>query len=622
MKKLWRKARELGRRTPARIAGWISLPFFALFCVFVMDYFNYYEYNRLESVFSFIDKKPLSYLFSLIVVFVLFSILLLICRKAVIACGVLGALTLVCSYVNYMKLALNGDNFLPRDVLMMKNGGELLDFISEPLPRYFFVAAAIVVLACVLYAFFDVELPLTWKIRLPAALALVAGVCALFWSSGRTEGIFNAFGMSSEDTILQSSNYRANGFVSAFTLNITTMREKAPEGYSKEALDSILEPYGAVEATGEDFDVIVVLSESFWDIRELPGLTFSEDVFAHYDEIADRDNTYSGKFYTTALGGGTVRPEFAVLTGLSADYLHVGSSPYEKVEAPLDTFVTNYRDAGYRTVAVHPFDKKFYSRDIAYPYLGIDEFYGESDLIPMFHDGTLDFEHYRWWHSHLSDESTLEAMKYFLDSSDRPTFLFAITMQNHQPFGKESEDYLRVKVTSDVLEGDLLDSVETYTQGVYDADIMLGELVDYVDSRERPTILFFFGDHLPTLGANYAAYNATGFVDSTDGFDHDEAMKMYSTPYLIYSNREIAIPMLSGRKGADLTANNALNAVAEATGFRRTPLMGFLGDFHDAIPAYNVRLQVSMTDEIAKFDRELRLLTYDRIVGENFTKGK
>lgn len=622
MRSLLRKAREYGRRPPARIVGWVSLPFFALFCVFVADYFNYYTYDRLVSVFHFVDSFPLSYLFAVIFVCALLGLLLLICRKAVIACGVLGAITLVCSYVNYMKLALNGDNFLPRDVVMVKNGGELLDFVSESMPGAFFAAAAVIVIACVLYAVFDVELPLSWKIRVPAAAVLAVCVFVFFWSPSVSEGVFNAFGMKSEDTILQSSNYRQNGFTSAFVLNISAMQETTPDGYSRDAIEGILAPYGETAQTGEDFDVIVVLGESFADIRKLPGLTFSENVLSNFDNIAARPNAYSGSFYTTGLGGGTVRPEFAVLTGLSADYMHIGASPYEKVTAPLDTYVTNYRDAGYRTVCIHPYDKKFYTRDVAYPFIGIDEFYGETDVVSLFHDGTLDYEHYRWGNAHLSDESTAEMMKYILDTSDKPTFLFTITMQNHQPYKKSPADYVRVEVTSDVIGGDLLDSVTTYTQGVYDTDRMLGELVDYIDGRERPTILLFFGDHWPTLGANYAAYNKTGFVDSSDGFDHDEAMKIYSTPFLIYSNREIEIPMLSEHKNVDLTANNALNAVAEATGFRRTPFMAFLADFHETAPAYNVRLQADMTDELTAFDRALRLLTYDRVVGKNYSEGK
>ena len=108
----------------------------------------------------------------------------------------------------------------------------------------------------------------------------------------------------------------------------------------------------------------------------------------------------------------------------------------------------------------------------------------------------------------------------------------------------------------------------------------------------------------------------------TDGFDHGEKMKMYATPYLIYSNRKLDIPMLSGHTGADLTANNALNAVAQATGFRTTPFMEFLADFHSVAPAYNVRLGLEMTDVLKRFDDALHLITYDRVVGENYSKGK
>ena len=75
---------------------------------------------------------------------------------------------------------------------------------------------------------------------------------------------------------------------------------------------------------------------------------------------------------------------------------------------------------------------------------------------------------------------------------------------------------IQIKVTSPDLSEPALTALTTYTQGLYDADQMLGDLAGWIDQRERPTVLQFFGDHLPTLGPNYMAYNETGFVNTGD----------------------------------------------------------------------------------------------------------
>jgi phosphoglycerol transferase MdoB-like AlkP superfamily enzyme len=614
MKKFFALGRRLGGKLPIRVLGWLGLGLFPLFCLFILDYFNLYSPQRMESLQKFWEAHPLSVWFEVLIMLTLMALLLLLCRKGWIAGTALGFFSLLFAFINYTKVALNGDNFMPRDISMVKSGGELISFISISMPRWFYLAAAIMVVWILMMAFFNVEVPIKWNIRVPVGLALIAFICFYFSSPTRSEKVINKFSIYFENTILQASNYKANGFVGAFTLNILCMQEQAPSGYSQAKIQEILVDYSETAATGEDFDVIVVLSESFSDIRELPGLEFSENPLSNYDELITRSNCYSGKMYTTSIGGGTVRTEFDVLTGLATDYLHSGSSPWEKVTSDLDGYVSNYKAAGYHTIALHPYNKSFYSRDSAYSYVGFDEFYGQSELASML---TLQYKR-----GYATDASTLEAIEYFLDSSDEPTFIYAITMENHQPYNASDPDSITVSVTSDDLESSVLDSVVTYTQGVYDADKMLGDLADYIDSRERPTILLFFGDHRPTLGSNYAAYDQSGFIDSSDGFDDEERLKMYSSPFVIYSNRDIDIDLFDGNADNEISSYNVLNAVALATGFHRTPYMNLLLDFYSVAPKYNVRLELDTTDEIDNFSYCMRLITYDRLCGGNYSAEK
>ncbi len=601
----WRK------NIAVKIIGWVSLPFFALFCVFILDYFNLYQYNRVRSVLEYIVTFPKSYLFEIIFMFVLLGVLLLICRKAVIATGIMGVLTLIVAFVNYMKIALNGDPFFPSDIFMASNTGQLLSFLTLDLPKWFYISVLVIALWVTAYGLSDTEIPVWWAIRLPCAAVIVVVIGILFGSASISRDILEAFEIRSEDTALQSSNYFENGFVGAFTLNLVNMRLEEPEGYSEETIDSILSEYEYTTATGEPYDVVVVLSESFSDIRRLNTLQFTQNPLENYDEILNRDNCYSGSIYTTALGGGTVRPEFEILTGLTTDYLNAGSIPWSYVKNGFESYVSTYKSAGYQTIALHPYDKKFYSRESAYPILGFDEFYGQEDveqLVPVTYN-----------RGYVSDNSTLDAIIKLMDEATSPVFLSAITMQNHQPYDKIPDADVIVDVKSDALDPEVLDAVVTYTQGVYYADQMLGKLVNYIDSRSRPTILVFYGDHLPTLGTNHAAYNQTGFVDTSDGLDQAERQRMFSTPFLIYSNRDIDIELFASKKGNKISPYNLLNFVSLATGFERTPYMNMLLDFYRTIPAYNSRLGITVTARIDKFLRNMKLITYDRLQGKNYS---
>ncbi len=140
---------------------------------------------------------------------------------------------------------------------------------------------------------------------------------------------------------------------------------------------------------------------------------------------------------------------------------------------------------------------------------------------------------------YTTDESFEALIEQELDRSEQPTFLFAITMQNHQPFSALPEEEITLNVSSDCLSQENLDAVTTYTQGLRDADRMLGRLADYVDSCERPTLLIFFGDHKPTLGANWSAYDQCGYFSAADNYNLESRKKMYSTPFLFYANRPL-----------------------------------------------------------------------------------
>ena len=221
MTSAWRKSAFI------RILCWATLPLFPVLCLYAMDLMNFG--GKPDRVTAFLDAFPGSARFEVTVLLLLGALLLLLFRRAAIASGVLGALSLICAYVNYMKVALNGSYFVPQDVTMLANARQLASFLSGGLPRLFYLIAAGIVLWVILLALVGTALPRkrVW-LRLIAAAALAMFLWQPLSDIDKADAVLNRYGMSLFDSALQSSNYTANGFVGAFTVNLMSLRVNPP----------------------------------------------------------------------------------------------------------------------------------------------------------------------------------------------------------------------------------------------------------------------------------------------------------------------------------------------------------------------------------------------------------
>lgn len=593
-----------------RILGWVLVVAFVLFAWFLLEMYNF---RSPEAIMRFIRERTIAFGMGLGLTAMLFGIFLLAFRKCWVAALILGVLYQAAGVVNYLKSDLNGDPFVPMDFTMTGKMGELLSFVKVAMPWWAYLlplclAGYIIILWL-------------WKRELPRGMShlwyRVAGCVVLplvlvgFLHPKKAEENFAKFGMNFMDTSLQSSNYRANGFLGGFYLNIATMRVTPPEGYTEEAVVRLLKDYTATDGK-TDPDIIVFLCESYWDVRKLTGTTFSTDPLYFYDELCKRDNAYSGTLYTTAIGGGTVRPEFDILTGLTTDYLPSGASPYLYAKDEVPSYVSAYKASGYKTVALHPYDKAFYNRSQAYPYLGFDEFYGERELAEQ-----LGAENVTYERGYFSDDSFVDAIIQQLEQKEKDsTFLFALSMENHQTYYPLDEYELTIE--NSAMDEELLKTVNTYAQGVYHSTQALEKLVNYIDNREKETILIFFGDHLPTLGGNYAAYETCGLFKNGD-WDHEHRKVMYGTPYVVYGNYDLQDGVFQKKADNDISSYYLLSAAALSGGADRSLYMNWLLDQHAKTPYYNVRLTMPETDDVAYLKNAHRLLTYDRLVGSRYS---
>jgi phosphoglycerol transferase MdoB-like AlkP superfamily enzyme len=127
------------------------------------------------------------------------------------------------------------------------------------------------------------------------------------------------------------------------------------------------------------------------------------------------------------------------------------------------------RAAGYRTLALHPFDPLFFGRQRVLPALGFERFESRTDFAGAARAGR-----------HVADAAVGARIVAALAEAEGPALVFAITMQAHGPWPGP-------------------DPQGQWLAHLRDADAMLGALAAAAEQLDRPLVLCAYGDHQPAL---------------------------------------------------------------------------------------------------------------------------
>jgi phosphoglycerol transferase MdoB-like AlkP superfamily enzyme len=236
-------------------------------------------------------------------------------------------------------------------------------------------------------------------------------------------------------------------------------------------------PAPALLHSAQAFDaVIVVQAESFVDLRRLGPTAMRLPAF----DRLKRRAVSTGLIEVPCIGGYTLRPESAVLTGRS--FLDQGFDrfhPYARPERFAAGALPNlFRSAGWDTLFVHPYDRTFFRRGRAMPALGFQRFADQSAFATAQRVGP-----------HVSDDAVAEFLLAEIRASaerSRRLFAYAVTMEAHDPYGPG-----RIPGEPDPLQ--------QYVHHIENADRALGKLADRLDGEDWRVLLVLFGDHVPVL---------------------------------------------------------------------------------------------------------------------------
>lgn len=252
-------------------------------------------------------------------------------------------------------------------------------------------------------------------------------------------------------------------------------------------------------------DIVVVQSESFFDPRRILP-TIRDELLSHFDK-ASREANLHGRLSVPAWGANTMRPEFSFLTGIDPASLGIHRfNPYRRVaRRPIRALPTVLREAGYVTTCIHPHPARFFRRDRAFPNLGFERFIDIREFRSAKKSGP-----------YTSDEAVTDRLLAELSRAEAPAFLFVITMENHGPLHLEKVEQGECEDLYDEEPPPGCEDLTIYLRHLRNADRQLGRLRDYLVSRARPTILCFYGEHLPSMPR---VYDTLGMPDGrTDYF--------------------------------------------------------------------------------------------------------
>ena len=464
---------------------------------------------------SFIFPWPV--LLNAVPAVLLATLLLALTRRGLFSIALSMALLYLLYFANAIKLELLDTPILPGDFSLLghmgSSGGELLAHYLPGSQLAWFGAGF---LGLVLLGIFDRRWTQLRGLPRLALLFVALGFGASLIFNLRP--ISNVYADNGGKFLPWSPmvSAKTNGLTVTLLNYVWRMSASLPP-INQVAADALIEKYPLPEATPASADlpdIIILQSESFFDPSRLrhiePG-----DVLPQLRQL-QTDNRH-GDLWVPTYGGGTIRTEFEVLTGLAMREFPTIQYPYfwlaNKEIVPGITHTLAER--GYQTLAIHPNTRDFWNRSATFENMGFAEFDAEEQFAGA--------ERIGYYHS---DAALTDHMIRRLDEASGPMFMFTISIENHGPYAdypNADPDRIAAQFTPEGLDETTAARLRGYLYHLENADRELGRLVSALKQRKRRTLLLFYGDHLPGLPQVYAEL----------GFDDGESGPRQPVPWLL-----------------------------------------------------------------------------------------
>lgn len=543
--------------------------------------------KSLAGLLVFLTEKPIMFLLNIGIIMLTLSLSYLFVRRRY---------SFICLSFMWIGLGIaNGIILCFR--LTPISAMDLYDITSiiDRIPQYLNVFQMILI--CALILIIVSGLVFLWKrskkdkipfaSSLPIILFIGLFIISLSFIASKTKALSNQF-----DNLHDA--YKDYGFAYCFTNSLFDRGIDRPYGYSEAKIEELLEEVESklvqINSVGESNihngieeppNIIMVQLESFMDINSLKNYEFSENPVPFFTKL--KEEFTSGFLTVPVYGAGTVNTEFEVITGMNSKFFGKGEYPYRTIltSTTSESICYNLSKLGYHNYVIHNNTASFYKRNDVFKMLGFDNF------VSVEYMNHVELNSIGWPKDKVLTQEILKALK----AKDTKDFIYTITVQDHGIYpdvNYEEEKKIKVKIKQENTlqlkdnksEEGYLNQLEYYVNQINETDEFINELTQALNEFEEPTIVVFYGDHLPPLSFE------------NDDLENDR----YETEYVMWSNFTME------KERHDLTTYQLNAYVLERLGIPG----GIISGFH----------QTQDTD--ANYEKQLKLLQYDMLYGKKY----
>ena len=467
-----------------------SLIFHALLACIINFVIEAISRHSVVAAWDYMTGTPMVFLYNAFMIFVTFSIVYLFKRRIFVRM-IIGAIWVILGIANGYILLKRVTPFNAQDLKIAGDGIALINNYCNGF-EVVVIAVGAVALLIWLISMWRRGGQYAGKIHHIVALIgiIVCGVLYTFVTNIAIDKrvVSTYFGKI-------AFAYEDYGLPYCFSASLFNTGISEPNGYTKKAMakidkDGELNQTATSRSSDELPNIIVVQLESYFDVANAEFFTTSEDACPNLHNLYQ--NYSNGYFKVPSVGAGTANTEFEVLTGMNLRYFGPGEYPYKTYSKkhPTESAATALASLGYGTHALHDNTGNFYSRANVFNNMGFDTFTSKEFM------NVLQTTENGWAKDEIVTQHIMEAM----DTTKQEDFVFTVSVQGHGNY-PETQVIENPKIKVEGIEDEALKNKwEYYVNQVYEMDQFVGDLIKAVEERNEPSVVVFYGDHLPTMG--------------------------------------------------------------------------------------------------------------------------
>lgn len=369
------------------------------------------------------------------------------------------------------------------------------------------------------------------------------------------------------------------GFFQGIILTSLVKKDLVSPDYSSKYVSKLLSSYDDVTVSGKwgKANVVFILSEAFSDLENISEITFNEPLMQEIANYKKDNDKMVFDLLVPAYGGSSVNTEFEILTGASLTFWSPGFIPYnqyysDSIGKNAPNIIKEFNNNGYTTMYLTPWGEDSYNSKRNYKLFGADKTIYGSKL-----KGSNKGQFY-------SDKSLMKDIYNQLKNTKEGEYKFIMTAsgQNHFPYTEDKYEKYDVSVKNTEYSKKSTNMLKSYAQGVYDASKELNNLYKMIQDLDTPTIIVFFGDHLPYIidDDGVEPYISAKYFNTENKYVND--MRKHTTKAVILSNYDIETDDIKY-----MNANYLGAYVLNKMDLKVSNYFKYIDDLRKKVPVYN-----------------------------------